>query len=198
MALERFVSDTIETLVSGFSKRLRGEKVTYVEKRALKAHDKAVAEGVVREFVRSVPVALLRKMSGEPKRGLDRLARAYRLPVEGRTVDLYALFPALFAALESEVDVTGEGSKALERLREANADLKALDLAERRGELVSVSETREKLLAIATIMRARSEAMARAGGPAVQRAFEALLEELEQAVNRWYPEDGVADAIDED
>lgn len=183
-----------EALIAGLTKRVRGQSPTRVESAALKVHDKSVAA----EVLAAVPRPLMRRLTGLTQGKIENVAARYGLPIDGAVVDLYVLFPAMLAALDQEMELGGEGSPALERLRAAKAKIAELDLEERRGSLMSVDEVMGRLTDIATIMRQRSEAMARVGGPAVQRAFEDMLDEVEDAVKRWYPADGDAETIEDE
>lgn len=183
-----------EAVLRGLRKREAGESLTTVETRAIRAWDKREQARYVDLWLRKCPLVEFRNLAGLTRPQCDRLSLQRGLRLSGAHLDLTALLPSLFEAmLESDdVEAAAGDSPALERLRGYKADMAELELAQKRGRLVDVMEIREKLSAIAAIIRGSGEAMERAGGPAVGAAFSAMIDEVEDAVKRWYTEDGEA------
>jgi hypothetical protein len=88
----------------------------------------------------------------------------------------------------------GGNSPALERYRLAKAEREELELSIKRGELVDIALVKDKLGAIALLMRERFEAMERAGGAGVAKELESLIDDMKSAVRRWFPQASGDDA----
>ncbi len=176
-------------LLRGLGKRIAGKPLTQVEQRAVTKHDKAETVRLAGAYLQAMPAGEFRRLAGLTRARADRLA--LRFPCGGATVNMAELLPALCAAaLDGAEDLEADGSSpALERFRQARAEHAELDLAQRRGEVVEVAPLQEALAALSSLGRRRAEAMERAGGAAVRREFDEVLDDMRDAVDRWFPDD---------
>ncbi len=158
-------------------------------------HDKAETARIVGAYLRQVPAGEFRRLAGLTRARADRLA--LRFPTGGAVVDLAEALPLLVsAALDGEdLDAADGSSPALERYRQARAEREELELAKRRDQLVEVGPLQEALAALSSVGRRRVEAMERAGGAAVRREFDSMLDDMRTAVDRWFPEVGDGEPI---
>ena len=175
-------------LLKGLGKRIAGKPLTQVEQRAVAKHDRLETARLAGAFLRAMPSGEFKRLAGLSRARADRLA--LRFPTGGAVVDLAEAMPPLVAAaLDGEDLETADGSSpALERYRQARAEREELELAKRRDQLVEIGPLQEALAAMASLGRRRAEAMERAGGPAVRREFDAMLDDMRAAVDRWFPD----------
>ena len=176
-------------LLRGLGKRIAGQTPTQLEQRALTRFDKAETVRLTGAYLRQMPAGEFRRLAGLTRARADRLA--LRFPTGGAVVDMTDVLPLLVAAaLDGAEDLeTADGSSpALERFRLARAQHAELDLAKRRDELVEVGPLQEAMAAMASLGRRRVEAIERAGGPAVRREIDSMLDDMRDAVDRWFPD----------
>ena len=143
----------------------------------------------IRDSLRAVPAGEFKRLAGLTRARADRLA--LRFPTGGAVVDLAEALPLLVAAAldgAEDLEADGAASPALERFRLARAQHAELDLAKRRDELVEVGPLQAALDAISSVGRRRVEAMERAGGPAVRRELDGMLDDMRTALDRWFPD----------
>ena len=116
---------------------------------------------------------------GMPRRPTDRRGRFEYWLVDvvpwqlDRLKELYESDPEF---------VGGEDSPALERLRQAKAELAELDLQERRGTLIDAAAASESMRMAIEPMRRAWEALQRQCGDAARVAFDKALDQYEKAV----------------
>ncbi len=166
--------------------------------RAARAAQRALAADIKRavdETLHAVPRVVVRRLTGRVQGALESFERRHGVPIGGATVDLGVVLPRLMELADTDADpmAGGEGSPALERYRNAKADLAEMDIKVRSGELSDRAETRAGLMAIAAIFRNGGEAMEKAFGAVARIQFEQLIDDAVDEINRMFPGDTDAD-----
>jgi hypothetical protein len=142
----------------------------------------------------TVPMRDYVAMSGRSHQVLKEQAARYGIPFTGRTISLPAVIHAfhdffakhghrLAASLSAGDDdplLSGPSSPALERYREARAELAKLDLSARRKDLLPRGEIHDKLMRLASILRTTGETLGRQFGAEAQAVLGGALDEFER------------------
>ena len=176
-------------LLKGLGKRLDGKILTQVEQRAVNRHDRLETARLAGAFLRAMPSGEFKRLAGLTRARAEKLA--LRFPTGGAVVDLAEALPLICAAAldgAEDLEAADSLSPALERFRLARAQHAELDLAKRREQLVEVAPLQEALDAISSVGRRRVEAIERAGGPAVRREVQGMLDDMRDAIDRWFPD----------
>lgn len=177
----------IELVRQATARQAAGEKLTREQRAALRRHNKREQDGLREAAYNACPKSAYQRLSGRQTKILHDQADRYGLPLRGATIDLAAVlrrFHDLLAEHGGKItaDPDEADSPALERKREAEADLKELDLAERRRELVHRDLMRQQLAAIAALLRRAGEQLERKHGPAAKQLLVQALDDAERRI----------------
>lgn len=191
-----------EELHALYQRQFAGERLSRAESALVARWEKARAEASRWELMKAIPKRDYILMSGRQQKILDQQGERYGLDellkpridmtrLVRQFHDLLAKHWVKFSAEASAEDLMkgGGNSPALERYRAAKAEREELELAVKRRELVPWAEMKEKLGGLGAMTRSRFEAMERAGGPTVRREIELLMDDWQQAVVDWFPDE---------
>lgn len=196
------VSKADEALVRlAMGKEWAGEVLTGEESRALRRWEKAEWEKTCWKVYGSVPKKHYRELSGRQDKVINQQADRYGLSaLLGPTVDLGKLLRQFhdFLAkhwLRFEQDIeaaeilTGGNatSPAMERYRGYKADLAALEVEAKQGELLPRSDCRVAMLTVAGIIRTAGEHLDREFGPGAREILEAALDDCVVKIEEMFP-----------
>ena len=142
------------------------------EAEALRRLERESRKDQLREIVRELPKWLWIECSHRQAGQINRQAARFGLPLDGRTVDLFKLAPALHDLLarhgskllandDTDTLLTGPNSPALERFREERWRLARLDRLERERVLLPRDDVHEFVTKLAAILRGASERLER-------------------------------------
>ena len=179
---------------SAIAKRQHGDLPTAPERAALRSWEKQrEAEQRWRHY-RSVPKRDYLELSGRTTKVLHGLADRYSLPLRGRTIDLAAAVNALHAIIARNVDVIDRPdggsqngqSEALELFRRERAATAKIDRLEKERSLVPITEVRESVSMLASILRGANEKLMREYGPGAGEIMNEALDEYELAAAKRF------------
>jgi len=143
-----------------------------------------------------IPKHVYRRMSGRETKILHVSADRHALPLRGRYLNLPDIIrrfhdilaehsDAIRKSKEARViDVAPGDSPNLERQRAATADLRELELAQRRGELVPRDEMHRRLMRMSSILREGGMRLRRDHGEAPYGVFKECLDVFTEEVER--------------
>lgn len=169
------------------ARQAAGESLTREQRAALRRRDKRREEELREAAYSACPKSAYQRLSGRQTKILHDQADRYGLPLRGATIDLGAVlrrFHDLLAEHGGKIttEAAAADSPALERKREAEADLKELDLAERRRDLVHRDLLRQQLAAVASLLRRAGEQLERKHGPAAKQLLVQTLDDAERRI----------------
>lgn len=175
---------------AALAKRGQGLPLSREDERAIERVERAHREAIAAEAYRAVPKKLWREWSGRQTKILNEQAERYGLPLGEATIDLAKLAPALHDFLAANAtrlaaeDASGEASPALERKRLADAQMRELDLAVRRGELVELDDIHHFLSDVAALFRSAGERLGRQVSGDAQAIVEEALVAFQRRLRR--------------
>jgi hypothetical protein len=175
------------------TKRKAGKKPNVQEARALIRYERSVEEENRWHHYHTIPQKHWREMSGRPAKVINEQAERYGIPFGGRIVDLEAVVKALhdfLARNQRRLAVPEDGdpllangnSAALERYRSSAAELKALDLASRKNELIPREHARNGLARIASILRNAGDSLQRTCGDEALKILNEALDDAQREI----------------
>lgn len=181
-----------------YQRQFSGERLTRSDVALLARWEKVKKDELRWEVLQALPKKDYIAMSGRKQQVLDQQGERYGLDellkpkinmvrLVRQWHDMLSKHWIKFSAEASEADLMkggGGNSRALERYRQAKAEREELELSIKRGEVVPMAELGPKLTALAEMARSRFEAMERAGGPAVRREIDTLIEDWIDQVKR--------------
>lgn len=181
-----------ELAAAAAKKKLRGEKLTREEVRALERVQQERDDQLRAMHYRTVPKKDWVAWSGRQHKILADQARLYGLPLEGKTIDLPAVVRWLHELLASkgrrlvEQDAAGDAAtRAIDEKRQIETEIRKRELAELDGQLVSREATRLLWTSVAAILRRYGETVQRDYGPAAVEQWNDALSECERAVREF-------------
>ena len=209
--MARQTDDTAETLAASdqldrqlakacLQKQRGGAKTTREERAALRRVQKAQEKTRREQYYRTIPKSDYRLLAGgRAARTLNEQAVRYRIPIQGPTVDLYALIQWLhqFLADNRHKLVAESGDVLLEGASQAlkdeyvrtqilekreKAELARMDRLEREGALLPKEMVREFNARLATVLRTAGDVLQREFGPDAARVVNEALENLAREV----------------
>lgn len=172
---------------AAFKKQQQKQPLTAKEKRALQRWDDEQKEALRHEHYLITPKKDFCALAGRQHKLVDDLHRNYGAPVDGSDVNLYKFVKWVFDFLsqngrklnkpeDGDDLLSGPETPELEKLRRVNRELKEIDLAERRTQVLDRSKVRDGLNRVAAKIRDCGDALQRRFGP---DALDLLLQHLD-------------------
>jgi hypothetical protein len=188
---------------SALAKRRAGGKPSRKEAAALKRFEAQREEDQRWAFYRSVPQRVYNEMAGRQWATLVKQARLHGMPY-GRSIDLVQWVGWLTRFLEEHPGnfvrrdcddplLAGRNTPALERYRNAKADLAHLELLERTGELLPIDKVHEAAAAIAQLLRNAGDALQRRFGRDALEILDQALAQAEEQIAARFAHEKAAD-----
>jgi len=192
-----------ELIASGLKKLQAKQKLSAREAAAVKRFERGREEERRWSYYRTIPQKHWREMSGRQAKVLIEQAEAYGLPFGGAVVDLPALAKALHDFLaankfklareltdEELIAGGGESTPGLERLRNATATLREMDVEERKKTHADLGDLHNVLMRFTSLLRRGGEILQRKFGgdaadiynSAIDQAERELLRDIELAI----------------
>lgn len=165
------------------AKQDAGERPSQAEMAAQRRVEKAWQEEYRWKLYRAIPAKDWRQLSGLTARQIIDQSETFSLPFRGATVDLTVLVPAIHRLLKENRSAIATNepiepkTASSERLQRAQAELKELEIEERRKLLVSTSHVHEVFGLVAGVLRMAADALRAEFG---DRASGILAEAIEQ------------------
>ena len=174
-----------------------GRVPTAAQRAALRRHEQRKETTLRWQYYRSIPQKHWRIMSGRQTKVINEQASLYNIPFGGPVIDLPAVVRALhdFLArnarlLASGMDdaslLFGRSTPSLERVRRATAELREIQVARERGNLVDRALARECLLQLAGMLRAAGETLQRRYGPDALEIVNDMIANWERLVEEHF------------
>jgi hypothetical protein len=177
----------------------QGQEPTAPERAALKRRERELEETRRWQYYATIPQKHWRQMSGRQAKVINEQATTYGIPFSGPTVnlpdvvrgfhDFLARNARRLREIDDEMMLGDPDSPALERFREAKANLAELDLQKRKGELVPRDEIREGLGRFAARIRGAGDLLERQFGPEAAEILREALDDCTLELDRSF-EDG--------
>ena len=180
-------------------KLARGEEPTVKERRAFEKVERRLTEEYGRVFVEKVTKAIYSEWSGRQQGQLYSQADRYGIPIRGDGISIPAVIRWMHDFIgevgrrrsPDEDDVEPEllpGSRELERLRAAKADMAEDERDIKRGELAPISEFKEFLVRWSQRLRMAGEIMSKPTCADPHAVFLDALDDCERMVFDKYPD----------
>lgn len=181
-----------DLLTAAAQKRAAGAPPTAREASALRTYENLGADEQWFRMCRRLPQQFLRIISGRQTKQLNEQAARYGLSIGGKSWDLPAFVLEVFALLAKIAPwygqledgngdaalLAGPTTAAMERLRNAKADLAEMERDKRRRMLLPRSEVRDGFNELAGFLREAGERIGREHGRAAQKILEDALEQF--------------------
>jgi len=182
-----------ELAAEALRKKQRGEKPTRDELRALRRVEAAREEELRWQYYATIPKGHWEQMSGRHVKVINEQADRYDIPLRGKTIDLPAVVKRIhdflaekkyvLTAAQSD-SMTGAVTPALEKWREAKAQLARMDVKERKGVLLRREDVHDWLVRLGTIMRGAADRLQREFGKAALTILEEALQDYERELEQ--------------
>ena len=171
-------------------KQLQGSDLTTREAACIARWDKRYRESIRSDLLRELPKGVFCDLAGRQRKSVDEFAANYRIPVDGPTINLYAVINSLLtrvselAAIARKHDDVDEIELEREKLKQEIVKLRRqseildIDIKMRMNQLVSREDVAVRLSWLSGQLQALGSRLHRVGGPESQLALNEFLENL--------------------